>query len=348
MSRRGRYAFIFLGLAPLHAVAAPEDPTQSVAECRTLQTDRERLACYDHLFGAPASQSAPLLSKDATSPAAQPAHVSMIDQRWELQPDEKRGPFRLTAYKPVYVLAAFHASSTNTLPHSPNDENDQDSPLNLKNTEAKFQFSLKTKLWQDVIGDWSDLWFGYTQSSRWQVFNASESRPFRETDYEPELMMAFRTNYSLLGWDGRLTTFGINHQSNGRTRPLSRSWNRLMASAALERGPWVITLRPWWRINEDASSDDNPDIEDFMGRGEITLTHTGPSHELSATLRHSLRTGSRSHGSLETTWAFPIHGNLKGYLVWFSGYGESLIDYNKTANYFGAGVSLMQWYSAPP
>ena len=80
----------------------------------------------------------------------------------------------------------------------------------------------------------------------------------------------------------------------------------------------------------------------------MTLTHTGPRHEISATLRHSLKTGSRSHGSLETTWAFPVHGNLRGYVQWFSGYGESLIDYNKSANYFGIGVSLMQWYSAPP
>ncbi len=323
---------------------------KAVADCRALKADADRLACYDHLFGTPDVDGAPLLTESATTPPSpsRPEPLLMTEDRWELRPGKKLGQFRITPYKPMYVLAAYHASSTNALPGSPNDENDQLLPLNLENTEAKFQISLKTKLWQNVIGDWSDLWFGYTQSSRWQVFNADASRPFRETDYEPELMMAFRTNYSLFGWQGRLATFGVNHQSNGRSLPLSRSWNRVMASVALEKGPWVVSLRPWWRISEDAEDDDNPDIEDFVGRGEMTLTHTGPRHEISATLRHSLKTGSRSHGSLETTWAFPVHGNLRGYVQWFSGYGESLIDYNKSANYFGIGVSLMQWYSAPP
>jgi phospholipase A1 len=41
---------------------------------------------------------------------------------------------------------------------------------------------------QDLLGD-GDLWVGYTQSSRWQVYNNDESSPFRETDYEGEALL---------------------------------------------------------------------------------------------------------------------------------------------------------------
>ncbi|MFE1636147.1 phospholipase A, partial [Acinetobacter baumannii] len=87
----------------------------------------------------------------------------------------------------------------------------------------------------------------YTQSSRWQTFNAEESRPFRETNYEPEASLMFRTNYELLGLDGRLLGVTLNHQSNGRSDPLSRSWNRVIFNVGLERGNFALMLRPWIR-----------------------------------------------------------------------------------------------------
>ncbi|MEJ1961598.1 MAG: phospholipase A [Gammaproteobacteria bacterium] len=307
------------------------------------------MACYDKLLGAPEGG----LIEQAPNPPAtavpEPRPSSLLDQRWELDPEQKQGTFGVDPHKPVYILAAFHASSANNLPSSPSEGHSVIDSLRLKNTETKFQISLKSKLWEDIIGDYSDLWFGYTQSSRWQLFNATLSRPFRETDYEPELILNFRTHYELpLGWDMRMSGVSLTHVSNGRDIPLSRSWNRVIAQIGFDRPGWTIVARPWWRIHEDASSDDNPDIENYMGRGEVQVTRNWGEHEISAVLRHSLRGGDRSHGSMELNWAFPIHGKLKGYLQYFTGYGESLIDYNHTANYVGLGVSLIEWYSNTP
>jgi len=330
--------------APALAAESPAETNDSIAACRVLHTDAARLACYDKLFGSPEGA----LVEQTPSPPAQSVAVredaSLIDERWELSADQKQGTFRVSPYKPVYILATTYASSRNALPSSPSEGHQVQQPLDIRHAETKYQLSLKSKLWETVLGEPADLWFGYTQSSRWQLYNPN-SRPFRETDYEPELMLTWRTNYQLLGWDWRVAGASFTHQSNGREVPLSRSWNRVIGQFGFDRPGWSIMVRPWWRVHEDRSSDDNPDIEDFMGRGEILLTRNFGNHEISAMFRHSLRGGDRSHGALELNWAFPIHGELKGYFQYFSGYGESLIDYNHSANYFGIGVSLIEWYS---
>ena len=266
-----------------------------------------------------------------------------LADRWELDPSMERGRFLLRPYKPMYAMIADWTSSKNELPHSPNPANTAGERLALRRGEAKFQISLKTKVWEDMVGDNGDLWLGYTQTSYWQIYNSAESRPFRESNYEPEIMAVFRTNYDLLGWKGRLAGISLNHQSNGRSEPLSRSWNRLIAQFGFERDNWMMMVRPWWRIPESDRTDDNPDIEDYMGRADLLLVRKSEGHELSFLLRHSLRLGDRSHGSVQVDYAFPITSYLKAYVQVFNGYGASLIDYNHRQTRIGFGISLVQW-----
>ena len=128
---------------------------------------------------------------------------------------------------------------------------------------AETAFGRETGNLMIAIRDNGDIWMGYTQSSRWQVYNTDNSRPFRETNYEPEVLLVFRNNYSIGGWKGRMAAVGINHQSNGRGDPMSRSWNRIMFNVGLDREDWAVTFRPWIRIG-DGSDDDNPGIEDYI------------------------------------------------------------------------------------
>jgi phospholipase A1 len=333
-----------------------------IRACTAIESDAQRLACYDHATGrvnlstarknVDASTETPRIFAHDSNPqqAAEEGNdevarpLSLLDSRWELVPESKLGTFNVRGYKPVYLLPFFASSSQNNRPHSPNPLNTVDAPQQLQNVEAKFQLSLKTKVWQGVFGEAGDLWLGYTQSSRWQVYNKDLSRPFRETNYEPEAMLMFDTHYNVLGWDGRLLGIGINHQSNGRPNPLSRSWNRVIANVGLERDGWTVMLRPWWRIPEHGSDDNNPDINDYMGRGEVQVVHEVGGQEFAMMLRHSFRGGSRSHGAAQFTWSFPVAGNLRGYAEVFHGYGESLIDYNHNATYLGVGLSLLDWY----
>ena len=269
---------------------------------------------------------------------------SLLDSRWELAADSKLGAFQLRAYKPVYVLPAFWTSKVNTNPHSPNPDNALPFALTeLDDLEVKFQISFKTKFAENVFGDNGDIWGAYTQSSRWQVYNGEESRPFRETNYEPEVMLVFRNNYSIAGWKGRMAGIGINHQSNGRGDPLSRSWNRVIATIGLDRENWAFVVRPWYRV-PDGNDDDNPDIEDYIGRGDAMLTYAKDGHVFTVLGRHSLRGGDDSHGALQVDYGFPINRTFRGHVQVFHGYGESLIDYNHKATYVGLGISLLDWY----
>ena len=320
------------------------------AACVSLVEAAARLRCYDLAHGRvdkPAPGPLPQTELSATplaasTPATTPATRGLLSTRWDL--DGHRGAlFSPRAYRPVYLLPATWTNAVNRLPSSPAPEHTVTQPLELRNIEAKYQLSLKSKFGHSLLGTGASLWGGYTQSSRWQVYEGADSRPFRETNYEPELMLVWPLQTSVLGWQMEMASLSLNHQSNGRSLPLSRSWNRIVGTLALQRGEWVMELRPWLRIREGLSEDDNPDIEDHIGRGELVLGRYWGDHAATLQLRHSLRGGARSRGSAQLDWVFPLSGALHGYLQVFSGSGESLIDYNQKQTKLGLGVTIAGW-----
>lgn len=340
-----------VGALPVRAAGESAAPSgRDAPSCSGIDDAAARLACYDRAFGrAPAASPAPAASAPAAAtaaagaPAASASPASLFDERWDLDGRHPGELFFPRAYKPVYVLPLTWTDRVNTLPASPSPGHSLTQPAVLRPVEVKYQLSLKAKLWDGVLGTPLRLWGGYTQSSRWQVYNGKESRPFRETDYEPELILTWPLERALLGWRLRQLSLALNHQSNGRSLPLSRSWNRVIGEAAFERGDWALQLRPWWRLKERPTDDDNPDIEDHIGRAELLLTGKLGRSTVAVQLRHSLRGGRRAHGSAQLEWSYPIDGALHGYAQWFSGDGESLIDYNHRQNKLGIGLSIVDW-----
>lgn len=272
---------------------------------------------------------------------------SRLDARWDLDGSRAQDEFLPRPYKPVYLLPVTHTDALNLRPSSPSADRSSDENQLIRHVEAKYQLSFKSKLAHDIQDLPLSLWGGYTQSSRWQVYNGAVSRPFRETNYEPEVMLVWSMSRPLWGGALRMASLSLNHQSNGRSLPLSRSWNRWIATLAWERDGWIVEARPWWRLKESAAEDDNPDILDHVGRGELLVSHHwGTGHEASALmlqLRHSLRGGARARGSAQLEWAFPLRGALHGWVQWFSGYGESLVDYNHRQSKVGIGVTIAGW-----
>jgi phospholipase A1 len=249
----------------------------------------------------------------------------------------------LIAHRRNYFLPLTWASNPNNTPYEIDGVASNEL---LDNFEAQFQISLKLPLAEGVFTENDAIFGGFTLRAFWQVYNTGVSAPFRETNYEPEIFWIAPLSWNPFGGDATLMSLGLSHESNGRTQPLSRSWNRIYAGLVWERSRYVYYLKAWWRIPEskkddplDPHGDDNPDIEDYMGNFELTAAYRKYDHEVSAMLRNNLDT-DHNRGALQLDWTFPVEGRYRGYLQYFNGYGESLIDYDAHINRIGIGILL--------
>lgn len=266
-----------------------------------------------------------------------------MTERWELDTTSVRGTFLITPYKPMFVLPVRWSNNPNERPESGNTDPDYVAPAGVvyNSIETKFQLSFKTKVLQSIFWGHGDLWLAYTQKSHWQIYNAALSRPFREVNYEPELILNFPVKFNLFGFKTRMVGVALNHESNGKSDPFSRSWNRIILHAGFERNNWTVYVRPWFRL--PAAIDDNPDIAEYVGRGDVNVIYTKNGNILSFVGSHNLSFNSKARGNAAFSWSYPVRNNLKGYLLISHGYGETLIDYNNLQTTVGVGVSLIEW-----
>jgi phospholipase A1/A2 len=329
----------FLSLLLLLSVYQ-QSAAADVEQCHLIDNEQQRLECYDRLNKSSQPNKNELSGFELIG---REETVSLLTERWEL--DSNPGEFLFRPYKPVYFFPIYYSSSLNTLPKSPTHSVALEDELPIDSVETKFQLSFKTKLARNLLGDDGDLWLGYTQSSHWQLYNGDNSRPFRETNHEPEFIFTLRSSFELMGYTGRMLSMSLNHQSNGREEELSRSWNRVIFSIGMDKPDWAVMFRPWLRIPEKRSDDDNPDIEDYMGRAELLVVHRKKnSHQISTRIRHSLRSGDDSRGSISLNYSYPCFHRLRCHAQIFSGYGESMIDYNHRSTTLGLGVALLEWF----
>ncbi len=247
-------------------------------------------------------------------------------------------PFTLMSHKPNYFLAGAYNSEGYSSEYF--QEQYDDPSIEFKDVEAQFQISLKVPLALDVFNTF-DIYAAYTNRSFWQVYSPGISAPFRETNHEPEAWLQFTPGWEVLGFRNVANAIGIVHQSNGRAGVLSRSWNRIYANFVFARGNFALGFKPWIRISEDAEDDDNPDITDYLGHYELRAGYKWNDHVFTAMTRNNLESGF-DRGAVELGWSFPLgtYPYLKGYIQYFRGYGESLIDYNQRVNRIGIGIAL--------
>lgn len=352
--------------------------------CAALADDNQaRLACFDQWAGQQAWQapgasakagatgqgedaSAVALPVDTRLPATriidvghtegcQDTQYSDISRFWELESGSDCGTFSFRGYRPITV-SVVASDSVNRQPSSDAEGHTAAESTPYRRTENRIQLSVRTKIAQGMLTQGhptrkDSLWFGYTQQSYWQLFSPGISRPFRTTDHEPEVMYVYPTDARLpFGWRWRYSGAGLVHQSNGQSNPLSRSWNRVYLMTGMELdNRWNVHARLWKRLSENSTSDDNPGISDYIGRGEVQVFwNMDKDNTLGATLRHSLATTGRGSARLE--WLQTIgtglggsKSNLRLHTQLFSGYGDSLIDFNRKRTVFSLGLSLVDF-----
>lgn len=267
-------------------------------------------------------------------------NLGAISNRLVTESRTQFDPYVITPHKMNFILPALTTNRINKRAYTSFEGYDE----NLEEVETKFQLSLKVPLNEDsLLIDGDRLYFGFTLQAWWQVYSENISKPFRESNYQPEIFYMAPLDWHPLGGNTGFVV-GFEHQSNGRTQVLSRSWNRVYAHFLFEKDDFALSLRPWWRVDEepkafpfDPDGDDNPDIEDYMGHYELGMAYKWSNLQFSFMGRFNFST---HNGAAELGVTFPLWGKVRGYASAFSGYGESLIDYNHKQTRFGIGIAL--------
>jgi phospholipase A1 len=273
----------------------------------------------------------------------------MLSDRGIVEALNRSNRFVLTPHKRNYILPFSYSDSPNTAPYQQaiaNNKTEENSAFSdLKHTEFEFQLSVKILLRENLFNDNGHLYLGYTNHSLWQVYNRQASAPFRETNHQPELLLRFTNDWEIFGFRNVLNEISLNHQSNGQSGVLSRSWNRVMFNSVFEGDNFSFAINPWYRLPEtkarypsDPRGDDNPDITHYMGNFEFTGAYKYKANIFSVELRNNLKNDNR--GAVELGWTFPISSTMRGYLTYFDGYGHSLIDYNDQQQVIGLGITF--------
>ncbi|HEY9041503.1 MAG TPA: phospholipase A [Rheinheimera sp.] len=262
-----------------------------------------------------------------------------LDKRLKAEQWDSYAPFTLMPHHNNYLMpVTYVAGIASTIQRdgvsAPSD-----------NLEAKFQLSLKTPIWTKIYKDNGYLFFAFTQQAYWQAYNSEISSPFRETNYEPELILLIPHYRNYEDAASRIIGISLSHQSNGRSGELSRSWNRLKFSWVTSIGNVFINFEPWYRFKEqrkdtpeDPEGDDNPDITEYMGWFELSAAYKQENATWRLMLRNNLRSDNK--GAVRLSYSRPFNQHIRLYVELFNGYGESLIDYDRSVTRLGIGFEL--------
>ncbi len=277
--------------------------------------------------------------------------------------------FVLTMSRPAFADAEGSSEEAATLPSDDEDEKNEDPTVTdlltfhkenyvitgfTGNTQVKVQFSAKYDIWPNESHH--AVHFGFTAKALWNVYRPSS--PFVETNYNPELFYTFFHHLPRYTTPRGCSFFheraGLEHDSNGVGGIDSRSWNRVYVESRVacysEAGPFgAIALKVW---APPFGIDDNPGIVGHLGYGElkVNLGAEGRSHwwgepDLTLVLRKGTN-GGLDEGSLELDgrwrpsytdfWRFTpyVYGQL------FTGYGETLLSYDRPLTVFRLGIGF--------
>lgn len=247
---------------------------------------------------------------DSVSPIVATATDSPMVPPHRLEPMPENEP-ALSVLEPVYFAAG------------------------LNGVNARFQLSFKYRLfdpdatpvqWFPALGK---LHFGYTQTSFWNM--RASSMPFHDTSYRPSLFWQSKLDEKNTIGLAYLRS-GYEHESNGKEGISSRSIN-------------IVYFQPVWRkdfVFGDSlffaprlygylNQDGNPDIARYRGYADWQIRY---GDERDWLLSSRIRTGTAGYGSAQLELSVPLRKPLfsrtGGFLYFqlFSGYGESLLDYN--------------------
>jgi outer membrane phospholipase A len=213
---------------------------------------------------------------------------------------------------------------------------------------AEFQFSLKYRVF-DSTNRWlypiSHLYFGYTQTSFWDLFSSDPS--FYDTSYKPSAFLYFQDllqseNEKRIQLDLQC---GYEHESNGRGGTGERSLNTAYAQPTVTiglRDDLQLSLSPRAWVYVVGVSDNNPDIAQYRGYADVISSIRWKKNYQLATKFRIGDEGDNSSLQCDFSFALPRSTGFtpRIHAQYFTGYGQTLRQYNQISHGFRLGLSL--------
>ena len=316
---------LFLSLGLSFLMAGGLDDFKRAQELEQIGDIKAAMQIYKELAKSSLNEQNVMQNLQTSESAPKEAKLKQADLLREDKSDKNlQNALGIELYKFNYLLPVTYAKNV------PNDER--------KSVETKFQISLAKPLFYDLFGLRESLVAAYTQTSWWQITRTSA--PFRETNYQPEIFLNFASPKYLEQIGVKNLKFGLLHESNGRDGSNSRSWNRAYVQSDFVFGKLSISPRAWMVVGNKG---DNKDILKYIGHGDVRLSYNLNNYIFSLMLRNNLHFDKTNKGAAEISYMFPIFSTgVYGYLQYFTGYGESLIDYNRHTDKFGFGFVILK------
>jgi len=229
----------------------------------------------------------------------------------------------------LYNIKAYGANYFLPISYRYNGKYPQTNGHDALDVETEFQLSIKYNFAANIVGLNEIYSVSYTQVSFWQLY--ADSAYFRETNYNPEAFITVPVPTGSL----KAVKVAFAHQSNGRGGIEERSWNFVSSSFYFQTGFFFTKLKLWHNV---FSLEYNPDLMHYLGYGEIELIVPYKHHMLKLKSRNTFS----DKRATEVNYSYPMFGSkdLFFYAKAFSGYGESLIDYDNKVNKIGIGFSI--------
>ena len=314
--------FLALGFSLLAASELSE--FQRAQELEQSGDIKAAMQIYKELAKSSLGEQEVVQNAQSSESAPNDAKLKQADLLRDKSDKNLQNALGIELYKFNYLLPVTYAKNI------PNDSR--------KSVETKFQISLAKPLFYDVFGLRESLVAAYTQTSWWQI--TKKSSPFRETNYQPEIFLNFASPKYLEKIGIQNLKFGLLHESNGRDGSKSRSWNRAYVQSDFVYGNFSVSPRAWVVVGDKG---DNKDILKYIGHGDVRLSYNLNDHIFSLMLRNNLHFDKTNKGAAELSYMFPIFSTgVYGYLQYFTGYGESLIDYNRHTDKIGLGFVILK------
>lgn len=203
---------------------------------------------------------------------------------------------------------------------------------------ARFQLSFKYRLFTPddprKPGFLDNLYFGYTQTSLWDLHD--NSVPFVDTTYNPSLFWHKDKLWQTQDqrWFTGLAT-GVEHKSNGKGGDDSRSLNDVFVQPELNHrfsNGSTLTFAP--RVKAYFLDDQNADYASYLGRVDWKLRW---AQDNGLVLDALYQQGHHGRHAVQLEAAWPLQRtflHMNGYLhvQFYQGYGETLLGYNMKAD----------------